>query len=258
MCFDEDAVPPVPAIADAATESRYLELTAADGNVFGAFSAAPAGGADTAVVILPDVRGLYGFYTELALRFAENGVQALVYDYYGRSAGTGKRAKDFPYTEHMATLTPRNIYTDLGAAVEHVRTPEGGGAKAVLTLGFCIGGRIAVIAGTRDMNLAGVVGFYCWPAAGADGSPGPTGRAGELKSPVLALMAGEDKGIPQSDVRDFEEALAAAGVDHDVVTYPGTPHSFFDASRSQYADASADAWRRVLDFTRKVGAPAAV
>ncbi|WP_433892166.1 dienelactone hydrolase family protein [Streptomyces sp. CA-111067] len=256
MCFDEDAVPPVPTVPDAETESRYLELTASDGNVFGAFSAAPAGGADTAVVILPDVRGLYGFYTELATRFAEHGVAALVYDYYGRSAGTGRRAKDFPHSAHMATLTPRNIYTDLGAAIAHVRSPEGGGAKAVLTLGFCIGGRIAVIAGTMDFDLAGVVGFYCWPATGPDGAPGPTGRAATLKSPVLALMAGADPGIPLSDVEDFEQALTAAGVEHDVVTYPGTPHSFFDAARSEYADESADAWQRVLGFARQVGVPA--
>jgi carboxymethylenebutenolidase len=67
-------------------------------------------------------------------------------------------------------------------------------------------------------------------------------------------MAGDDPGIPASDVTAFQEALTAAGVDHEVVTYPGAPHSFFDAKRSQYADASADSWRRVLAFTWRVGA----
>lgn len=258
MCFDEDAVPPVPAVPDAAIESQYIDLTAADGNVFSAFSAVPAGGAETAVVILPDVRGLYGFYTELAKRFAENGVGAVVFDYYGRTAGTGKRAKDFPYQQHMANLRPGSLFADLAAAVAHARDPKGVGAKAVLTAGFCIGGRIAVVAATGDLDLAGVIGFYCWPATGPDGAPGPTGRAAELKSPVLALMAGDDPGIPQSDVTAFEDALAAAGVDHEVVTYPGTPHSFFDAKRSEYAEASTDSWRRVLAFTRRVGATAGV
>jgi len=256
MCFDEDAVPPVPAIPDVEVDSGYLELTAADGNRVGAFSATPAAGATTGVVILPDVRGLYGFYTELARRFAENGVAAVVFDYYGRTAGTGKREKDFPFQEHMAGLSPRSLFTDLAAAVAHVRSPAGGGVTSVLTTGFCIGGRIAVIAATLDLDLAGVVGFYCWPAPGPDGAPGPTGRAAELKAPVLALMAGDDPGIPQSDVDDFERALAAAGVDHEVITYPGTPHSFFDAKRSEYAEESADAWRRVLAFAEKVGAPA--
>jgi carboxymethylenebutenolidase len=256
MCFDEDAIPPVPAVPDAAIDSRYLELTADDGNTFAAFVAEPRGGTDTAIVILPDVRGLYGFYTELAKRFAENGTRALVLDYYGRTAGVGKRDKDFPYAEHMARLSPPNLYADLAASIAYLRTPEGGGARAVLTAGFCIGGRIAVMAAAGGFGLAGVIGFYCWPAAAPDGSPGPTGRAAELDAPVLALMAGDDPGIPPSDVAAFEAALAEAGVDHEVTTYPGTPHSFFDAKRSEYAAASEDAWRRVLKFVERVGAGA--
>jgi carboxymethylenebutenolidase len=252
MCFDEDAIPPVPVVADAAIHGRYLELTADDGNTFAAFQAAPEAGADTAIVILPDVRGLYGFYVELAKRFAENGIGALVFDYYGRTAGVAKRTKEFPYAEHMANLSGASLRTDLAAAIAHVRSAEGGAVTSVLTVGFCIGGRIAVTAAAGGFDLAGVIGFYCWPATGPDGAPGPTARAAELASPVLALMAGNDPGIPQRDIDDFERALAAAGVSHEVVTYPGTPHSFFDAKRAQYTGASADAWRRVLDFTKRV------
>jgi carboxymethylenebutenolidase len=36
-----------------------------------------------------------------------------------------------------------------------------------------------------------------------------------------------------------------------MVTYPGAPHSFFDRSHEQHADASADAWRRVLAFLER-------
>ena len=41
-------------------------------------------------------------------------------------------------------------------------------------------------------------------------------------------------------------ALTEAGVEHEIVTYPGAPHSFFDRSFEEHADASADAWRRIL------------
>ena len=44
--------------------------------------------------------------------------------------------------------------------------------------------------------------------------------------------------------------LSAAGVPNEIVTYPGAPHSFFDRKQEDYADASADAWARVLDFIR--------
>ena len=52
--------------------------------------------------MLPDVRGLYRFYEELALRFAERGFEAVAIDYFGRTAGVEKRDDDFPYTEHVS------------------------------------------------------------------------------------------------------------------------------------------------------------
>jgi carboxymethylenebutenolidase len=54
-------------------------------------------------------------------------------------------------------------------------------------------------------------------------------------------------------VATFERALGAAGVEHEVVTYDGAPHSFFDRKHDEFADASADAWRRVLAFVDRYG-----
>jgi carboxymethylenebutenolidase len=61
-------------------------------------------------------------------------------------------------------------------------------------------------------------------------------------------MGGADQAISADDVAAFEAALAAAGVEHEVVTYDGAPHSFFDRKQAEFADASSDAWRRVLAF----------
>jgi carboxymethylenebutenolidase len=36
-----------------------------------------------------------------------------------------------------------------------------------------------------------------------------------------------------------------------VVTYEGAPHSFFDRKQADYAEASEDAWNRVLDFVAR-------
>ena len=52
-------------------------------------------------MILPDVRGLYLFYEELALRFAEAGIDALAIDYFGRTAGVAKRDADFDHAPHV-------------------------------------------------------------------------------------------------------------------------------------------------------------
>jgi carboxymethylenebutenolidase len=47
---------------------------------------------------------------------------------------------------------------------------------------------------------------------------------------------------------EFEQALESAGVEHELVTYDGAPHSFFDRKQEEFADASEDAWRRTLAF----------
>src|SRR5436190_403670 len=149
MCFDLDSSPPIPVIRGAAVTHEDLTLQAADGNRFAAFAATPEESSSVGVVILPDVRGLYRFYEELALRFAERGMSAVAFDYFGRTAGTAKRGEDFEYMPHV------------------------------------------------DQTAA---------------------------------------------------ALEAAGVEHELVTYEGAPHSFFDRKQEEFADASEDAWSKVLAF----------
>jgi carboxymethylenebutenolidase len=74
-----------------------------------------------------------------------------------------------------------------------------------------------------------------------------------MRLPILGLFGGEDPGIPLDTVEAFDEALDGAGVEHEIVVYPGAPHSFFDRRYAEWADACADAWRRVLDFLSGVG-----
>ena len=250
MCFELDSTPPVPRIRGAAVSHDDLELVAADGTRFAAFAASPAGPTGTGVVVLPDVRGLYRFYEELALRFAERGVRAVAIDYFGRTAGVGARDDDFPFMEHVEQTTSEGIQQDVAAAVAHLRDA---GCRAVFTVGFCFGGRNSWLAAASGHGLAGAIGFYGRPGPGRDGTPGPAQRAAELAAPILALMGGDDPGIPREEISRFEEALAGAGVEHEVVVYDGAPHSFFDRRREDFAEASEDAWQRVLAFLQRYG-----
>jgi carboxymethylenebutenolidase len=244
MCFDHDSLPPIPVIAGAAVSHRNLELQAADGNRFAAFLAEPDDGKGVGIVILPDVRGLYRFYEELALRFAERGYHALAFDYFGRTAGASKRGDDFEYMPHVDKTTTEGVQADVGAAVERLRDSS----RSIFTVGFCFGGRHSWLSAASGHGLAGAVGFYGRPGEGRDGSPGPIHRAAEITAPILGLMGGADQGIPVSDVNAFDEALTAAGVEHELVVYDGAPHSFFDRKQEEFADDSEDAWRRTLEF----------
>ena len=74
-------------------------------------------------------------------------------------------------------------------------------------------------------------------------------REGKLRA--VALQAGADQGISAEDNLAFEQALTEAGVEHEIVTYEGAPHSFFDRRHEEFAEASADAWSRVLAFLER-------
>src|SRR6184192_2616701 len=206
MCFELDSSPPIPAISGAAVSHRELELEAADSNRFAAFAAEPDAPAGACVVILPDVRGLYRFYEELALRFAERGHPAIAIDYFGRTAGVGKRDDDFEYMEHVQQTTPEGIQADVRAAVEWLR---GEGCRAVFTVGFCFGGHHSWLAAAGGHELAGAVGFYGVPGE-RDGRPGPIQRADEFEAPILALQAGDDGHITAEANAEFDQALEAA------------------------------------------------
>jgi carboxymethylenebutenolidase len=245
VCFELDSVPPVPVIRGAAVSHEDLVLEAADGNRFAAFVAAPDDSDAVGVVILPDVRGLYRFYEELALRFAERGIPAVALDYFGRTAGAAKRGDDFQYMSHVELTTPENVQADVRAAADYLRTH---GAETIFTVGFCFGGRNSWLATAAGNGLAGAIGFYGRPGAGRDGTPGPAQRASEFEAPILALQAGADQHISAEDNAAFDEALTAAGVEHELVIYDDAPHSFFDRSQEQFAAVSADAWARVLAF----------
>ena len=247
MCFELDSLPPIPEIAGAAVSHHDLVLSSADGTRFAAFAATPDDPSAVGIVVLPDVRGLYRFYEELALRFAERGSAAIAIDYFGRTGGVGKRDDDFPYMEHVAQTEPAAIQADVAAAIAWLRSHEGGSRERIFTVGFCFGGRHSWLATAGGHGLAGAVGFY-GSLGERNGQPGPIQLAAQMRAPILALQAGDDANITAQDNAAFDVELAAAGVEHEVVTYEGAPHSFFDRKQADHQAASDDAWARVVRF----------
>ncbi len=256
MCFDLDSHPPIAPIAGGAIDGQLTHLHAADGAEFSAFHAVPTTPSGAAIMILPDVRGLYPFYEELALRFAEAGIEALSIDYFGRTAGTGARDQDFAFMDHIGQARYDNLLLDMAAGVEQLRAQPA--VTSVFVVGFCYGGRLAFLSGSRpELGLSGVIGFYGGPAGqGRGGMGAPIDFADQFTCPVLGLFGGADESIPQSDIDRFGEVLSAAGVENTLISYPGAPHSFFDRNAAEFNDASTDAWRRMLDFVRGHAAPA--
>ena len=249
MCHEPGARPPMPPVSGGAGRGRRIVLAASDGNRFAAFSATTEILDAPGVVVLPDVRGLHPFYEELALRFRDAGVHALALDYYGRTAGTESRGGDFDHQPQLQQATDESVGLDVAAAVAYLRSPEGGEATAVFTVGFCFGGRISFNQAASPQDLAGVVGFYGRVAQAEPGDPSvPIVQAPKYRCPVLGLFGGADPAITAEHVTDFGRALDAGRIRNELVIYPGAPHSFFDRTFTDHASASQDAWTRVLAF----------
>jgi carboxymethylenebutenolidase len=252
MCFDLDSRPPIPPIAGAAVDEQTVELQSADGTRFLAYTADAASPSGAGVLILPDVRGLHPFYEELALRFAESGIDALAMDYFGRTAGTTPRGEDFEFRSHVEQTRYPSLRADAQAAAHDLRRRRS--VRNLFTVGFCFGGRLAFLTATHsELDLAGAIGFYGPPAgSGRAGMPAPIDVVSDMRCPLLGLFGGADPGIPSEDVERFRRALTEAGLDHELVTYRDAPHSFFDRKAEEYGEQSADAWRRVLEFVRRI------
>ena len=250
MCYEPDARPPLPPIRGAALDARSITLTAADGAQVAGYAARAETPSGAGVVICPDVRGLHTFYEELALRFAEAGVDAVAFDYFARTAQGRDRGEAFAYHDHVALCHRDAIDADISAAADYLRSPEGGTPSRVFTVGFCFGGRISFLQAARpELGLAGVIGFYGVPVGSTRAElPAPAELAAEFRCPVLGLFGGADQAIPAESRDAFAHALEAARVPYEMKVYDGAPHSFFDRKADAFADASADAWRTVLGF----------
>ncbi len=274
MCYALDSEPPIPVSAMPAATSERLVLGSADGTSFMAFHARPRSPSGKAIVILPDVRGLHHFYEELALRFAEIGVEALAIDYFGRTAGTDPRDESFDHQPHVAQMTWAGTSADIRAAVAFLRAqgPQGANAPgaapgsgsrsaarptdgSLYTIGFCMGGRLSFLSATLDLGTDGVIGFYGFPAGPSrNDTPAPLDLIDRVEGRVLGIFGGADQAIPVEGVYAFRDALSERGIANEIVVEPDAPHGFFDRKSAEFAAQSDDAWSRVRRFVEAHGA----
>ncbi|OQY90372.1 MAG: hypothetical protein B6D41_09820 [Chloroflexi bacterium UTCFX4] len=249
MCYDVNALPPEPPGEKRNATGRDFVLTATDGVPFNAYLAEPMDGFDAQVLIYPDIRGLHQFYKELAMRFAEVGVRALALDYFGRTAGLTARDDEFDFMPHVQQMTMPTFYADVSAALAHL---QNGSDAPTFIVGFCRGGSLALYTGSQTYKLAGLIPFYAGLARQIPGADGTAlQEAHKIHYPTLGLFGGDDPGIPHEQIVQLDGELDKANVEHKIVIYENAPHSFFDRKQTEWAEASANAWERVLGFIKR-------
>jgi carboxymethylenebutenolidase len=208
----------------------------------GAFVAWPTGkGPFPAVVVVQEWWGLNTQIRDVARRLAREGYAAVVPDlYHGRQAADAEQA-------HVLArgLDQERALADLEAAVGWLRAEPRVGRRKIAVIGFCMGGTLAQLLGSRSAELSAVVTFYGNPVTD------PEGLAG-LRAPLQAHFGQEDQGIPAERVEALRQGLRRAGRHGEIHTYPGAGHAFMNDQRpSFHPDAARQAWARTLAFLQK-------
>jgi carboxymethylenebutenolidase len=199
---------------------------------------APAATPRGAMLVVHENRGLNDHIRSVASRLAADGYSALAVDLLSEEGGSESLAQGDVQAALSNASTDR-LVGDMKAGLDELerRTP---GPK-LGAIGFCFGGGMVwALLDAGDERLAAAIPFY-GPAPAAPDFSGNSAA-------VLGVYAELDNRVNASR-ETAESALTAAGLEHELKTYPGVDHAFFNDTGQRYnAAQAAAAYADVLDW----------
>lgn len=243
--------------------TERVRIPLAGGGSMGGYVARPKDGAPRpAVLVFMEIFGINSHIREVTERVAREGYVALAPDYFHRT-GPGV---EYGYDEAgfaggmklLGALRADEMISDAEAAIAWLRAQPSVRGDRIGCMGFCIGGHMTYLTAC-ETGVNAAASFYGGGIAGPQGpggAPSTLSRTPKMRGRILCLMGGKDALIPAAQVEAMREALAKAGVRHEVVVYPDADHGFFCDQRGSYEKAAADdAWTRVKSlFAKELGA----
>jgi carboxymethylenebutenolidase len=192
------------------------------------------------VLVIHENRGLTDHIRSVAGRLAASGFSALAIDLLSEEGGTATFTDPAQATAALNAVAPTRFVADMKAGIgELVRRVPGCKPAAV---GFCFGGGMVwSLLAAGEARLGAAAPFYGPLPDNAD-------LSGSRRAAVLAVYAELDDRVNAS--RDAAKAaLQTAGLTHEIVTYPGADHAFFNDTGPRYhAAAAATAYQRLVDW----------
>ncbi|MFI5443945.1 dienelactone hydrolase family protein [Polaromonas sp. UC242_47] len=221
---------------------KFIDLTAADGVVFPAYVAEPAGKPRGAVVVVQEIFGVNSHIRAVADGYAAAGYLAVAPATFHRvQAGV-----DMGYTEadmnagfalktKVEALPPPGVLQDIQAAINHAAQSSGGKVGIV---GYCWGGLLSWRAACTLSGLSAAAPYY---GGGMTVGDEP---ARKPACPVMVHFGDQDHWIPLDTIEAFKKAQPGV----QVFVYAAN-HGFNCDQRGAYNEAAAKlAKQRTLDF----------
>jgi carboxymethylenebutenolidase len=201
----------------------------------------PGAAARGAVVVLHHRTGLDGFMADVVTRLTAGGFVSVVPDLFaGQPVGLGPE-------ERKCLLRDDAVLTVLA---EGVRLMAVGGLP-VAALGFCMGGRLAFLAGVAGIGIDRACCFYPGEIdRGWHASTAPLERVGAGAADTQLHRGARDS---NATAAQFDAAVAAfdqAGAYLEACTYSGARHAFANpyATERYHPVAAARAWAGAMAF----------
>jgi len=181
------------------------------------------------VVLLPDLYYRFGEYASLDPREVLKG---------------NIRATIGPM---MATTDNHKAAEDTAAFIAYLDTRTDVGGKKIGTVGFCMGGGMALTAAAYYPDrIAAAVSFHGGNLA-TDEPTSPHLLLPKIKAEIYIAIAENDQSYPPDMAKRFEAALAVAGVKHKSELYPGKAHGWMKPDLPVYdARAAEKGWSELL------------
>jgi carboxymethylenebutenolidase len=200
---------------------------------FEAYVATPRNARGPGILICTEMWGVTEAKCELAADYARRGFCAIVPNVFWRSDPSGVVSDEEPERQiawqRLRAFDFDVAAQDLSLAVNWLRA-SGSCSGKVASIGFCMGGRIALLAALRSgADLA--ISLYAL---------GIADHIEELKQaecPVQLHYGLADQHIPLSEIEQVRSASASKD-NVEIWTYPGVGHGFFNPQRAAY-DAAA-------------------
>jgi carboxymethylenebutenolidase len=199
------------------------------------------------VLLLCTITGVDAFMRERAQKLAEAGYSSLVWDPYPGEAPP----QDLPSAQARAKKLNDGAVDEMsdcvGYMLDTIKLP------AVAVVGFCLGGRYALLLGGRDKRLFACVPYY--PSVHVPSQPQQTldavALSAEIPCPVHLIHAGADQVFKPEAFALVRAALERRSAATIVEIHPGAVHSFMRPDlQGVPANASGSrlSWPQVVAF----------
>ncbi len=221
----------------ATTAAEDIRFAGPRGELLAAWAAAPD--AQGAVLVIHEIRGLGDHIRSIPPRLAADGYSALAIDLLSEEGGTAALGDEAEVMAALGGAPSERLIADLRAGLDELEQREPDVSLGVI--GFCFGGGMTwQLLAAGEPRLAAAAPFYGPAPLDADFSGS--------NAAVLAVYAELDSRV--NSTRDAATAaLESAGLTHEVRTFPGVDHAFFNDTGPRYnAPAADEAYQAVRDW----------